>query len=78
MEEGTSDGTQREHQRMGWLGTRVAGGDDIHRFTCGSYGWLDLIVEGEWAPGEKLGVFLLLFSKSAKTETMLELSERLL
>lgn len=45
MEEGTSDGTQREHQKMGWLGTRVAGGDDIHRFTCGSYGWLDLIVE---------------------------------
>jgi hypothetical protein len=32
---------------MGWLGTRVAGGDDIHRFTCGSYGWLDLIVEEE-------------------------------
>lgn len=47
MEEGTADGTQHPRWRMGWLGTRVTGGDDIYRFTCGSYTRLDLIVEEE-------------------------------
>lgn len=47
MEEGTADGTQREHQRMGWLGTRVAGGH-------GAY-WLGDVYDGrlDWIVGKE-------------------------
>lgn len=41
MEEGTADGTQREHQRVDRLGARVAGGHGAYWLGDGSYGRLD-------------------------------------
>jgi hypothetical protein len=47
MEEGTADWTQHPRWRMGWLGTRVTGGDGVHRLDDVPDSRLDWIVEEE-------------------------------